>query len=207
MVERLADMKELPRIEYDDYNNYDPYDYNLKEKQSEEESKKEVQKLNIEKDYNEKDLKLLEKYSYPRPMNLYKYDNQAIDNYFGILKYKIKQLSGLINGRSNKEDADANYITETENLKYEKDTLKKYSKTIKDYLTSRDYVVGEGIRSSLYLSPQELLKRLKLLSGSLAAGNNGIIPEYIQIAHRLGDLGVFTNKQLNTLLRNYVDIR
>ena len=111
--ERLADMKELPQIEYDDGNYDSYYDYFLKEKQSEEESKKEVQKLNIEKDYNEKDLKLLEKYSYPRPMNLYKYDNQDIDNYFSILKYKIKQLSGIINGRSNKEDPDANYITET----------------------------------------------------------------------------------------------
>ena len=59
----------------------------------------------------------------------------------------------------------------------------------------------------MYFSPQELLKRLELLSGSLAAGNNGVIPEYIQIAHRLRDLGIVTNDQLNTLLKKYLDIR
>lgn len=56
-------------------------------------------------------------------------------------------------------------------------------------------------------SPQDLLKRLKLLAGSLKAGNNGVLTEYIQIAHRLRDLGVINNNQLNTLLRNYIDIR
>ena len=58
-----------------------------------------------------------------------------------------------------------------------------------------------------YFSPQELIKRLELLAGSLAAGNNGVLHEYIQIAHRLRDLGIVNNNQLNTLLRNYVDIR
>ena len=65
--------------------------------------------------------------------------------------------------------------------------------------------VGQGIMS--YLSPPELVKRLKLLGGSLAAGNNGVLPEYIQIAHRLRDLGVVTNNQLNTMLRKYINIR
>ena len=64
---------------------------------------------------------------------------------------------------------------------------------------------GRGIMK--YFSPQELIKRFELLGGSLAAGNNGVLPEYIQIAHRLRDLGIVTNNQLNKLLRNYVDIR
>ena len=61
---------------------------------------------------------------------------------------------------------------------------------------------GKGIIS--YFSPQELIKRFELLAGSLAAGNNGVLPEYIQIAHRLRDLGIVTNKQLNTLLRKFI---
>ena len=61
---------------------------------------------------------------------------------------------------------------------------------------------GSGM---FYSSPQELLHRLKLLNGSLAAGNNGVLSEYIQIAHRLRDLGIITNNQLNKLLRkNYL---
>ena len=59
---------------------------------------------------------------------------------------------------------------------------------------------GEG----LFFSPQELLHRLELLNGSLAAGNNGVLPEYNQIAHRLRDLGIITNNQLNTLLRKVI---
>ena len=73
------------------------------------------------------------------------------------------------------------------------------------YFNSINYKVGKGIY--FYNSPQELLKRLELLGGSLAAGKNGVLSEYIQIAHRLRDLGVVTNNQLNALLRKYIDIR
>ena len=77
----------------------------------------------------------------------------------------------------------------------------KYKKAMLDYFSSIKYKVGEG----LYSSPQELLHRLELLNGSLAAGNNhGVLPEYIQIAHRLRDLGIITNNQLSTLLRKVV---
>ena len=65
------------------------------------------------------------------------------------------------------------------------------------YFNSINYKVGKGI----YYSPQELLKRLELLGGSLAAGNNGVLPEYIQIAHRLRDLGVINNNKLNKMLK------
>ena len=74
---------------------------------------------------------------------------------------------------------------------------------MKDYFRSLKYKVGQGI----YYSPQELIKRLELLGGSLAEGNNGVLSEYIQIAHRLRDLGVITNNKLNTLLRKYIKIR
>ena len=52
-----------------------------------------------------------------------------------------------------------------------------------------------------YNNLEELLKRFELLNGSLTAGNNGVLPEYIQIAHRLRDIGIITNNQLSTLLR------
>ena len=73
---------------------------------------------------------------------------------------------------------------------------------MKIYFNSSNYKVGKGI----YYSPQELLKRLELLGGSLAAGNN-VLSEYIQIAHRLRDLGAVTNNQRNALLRKYINIR
>ena len=58
--------------------------------------------------------------------------------------------------------------------------------------------------SGLFNTPQKLLHRLELLNGSLAAGNNGVLPEFIQISHQLRDLGILTNNQLNKLLRKVI---
>ena len=60
---------------------------------------------------------------------------------------------------------------------------------------------GTGI---FYNNPEELLHRFELVSGSLAAGNNGVLPEFIQIAHRLRDHGIITNNQLNKLLKKII---
>ena len=68
------------------------------------------------------------------------------------------------------------------------------------YFNSINYQVGQGIY--FFNSPQDLLKRLELLGGSLAAGNNGVLSEYLQIAHQLRDLGVVNNNQLNKLFKN-----
>ena len=102
-----------------------------------------------------------------------------------------------------KNQKDKDFIEKT---KVERELLVKYKDTIGDIIKAKEkYKTGKGI--FFYLSPQELIKRFELLGGSLAAGNNGVLHEYIQIAHRLRDLGVVTNNQLNKLLRNYVDIR
>ena len=58
--------------------------------------------------------------------------------------------------------------------------------------------------SGLFNTPQELIRRLELLNGSLVAGNNGVLPELIQITHRLRDLGILSNNQLNKLLRKVI---
>ena len=60
---------------------------------------------------------------------------------------------------------------------------------------------GSGM---FYNNTEELLHRFELLNGSLVAGNNGVLPEFIQISHRLRDLGFLSNKQLNTLLRKVI---
>ena len=75
-----------------------------------------------------------------------------------------------------------------------------YSKNLSDLLNFKTQK-GSGI---FYNNPQELLHRFELLNGSLVAGNNGVLPEYIQIAHRLRDHGYITNNQLNTLLRKII---
>ena len=76
-------------------------------------------------------------------------------------------------------------------------TLSIYSTNL-NYLLTYKQKTGSGM---FYNNPKELLHRFELLNGSLAAGNNGVLPEYIQIAHRLRDLGIITNNQLNKLLK------
>ena len=89
---------------------------------------------------------------------------------------------------------------ELDNNTYYHGILDKYKNILFTYLNTLDLQVGQG----LYSSPQELLKRFELINGSLAAGNNGVLSEYIQLAHRLRDLGFITNKQLSTLLRKVI---
>ena len=78
----------------------------------------------------------------------------------------------------------------------------KYKNTMKDYLSSLKYKVGQGI--VYFNNPHQLLKRLELLGGSILAGNNGVIPEFSQIAHLLNQMKVISKKQLNDLLNNYI---
>ena len=75
-----------------------------------------------------------------------------------------------------------------------------YLKNLIDVFELRNKI-GSGM---FFSNPQELLHRFELLNGSLVAGNNGVLPEFIQIAHRLRDLGIITNNQLNTLLRKVI---
>ena len=68
----------------------------------------------------------------------------------------------------------------------------RYKNTMKDYLRSLKYKVGEGI---YFNNPHQLLDRLELLGGSILAGNNGVIPEFSQIAHLLNQMKVITKKK------------
>ena len=61
---------------------------------------------------------------------------------------------------------------------------------------------GTGILH--FKNPLQLLDRLELLSGSILAGNNGVMREFSQIAHLLNQMKVITKKQLNDLLKKYI---
>ena len=195
--ERLADMKELPGNVWDlDKETVIP---EVEDDQEDEEPKKDIS-LDIEKNLDENDLAILRKANYVRPNSFYNTSIKYLEKNLIDVSSDIKSLTGSINGRELKIDPTPDYVAETNRRKEHKATLMKYKVIIKDYFDSLKYKIGEG----LYSSPQELLHRLELLNGSLASGNNGVLPEYIQIAHRLRDLGVITNNQLNSLLRKII---
>ena len=69
------------------------------------------------------------------------------------------------------------------------------------------YKAKSGSGMIYFNNPHQLLDRLELLGGSILAGNNGVIPEFSQIAHLLNQMKVISKKQLNDLLKNYISIR
>ena len=68
----------------------------------------------------------------------------------------------------------------------------------------RNYKQLTGTGIIHFNNPQQLVKRLELLAGSIIAGNNGVKQEFSQIAHLLHQLKVISRKTLNDLLKKYI---
>ena len=198
---RLADMRELPYVGEDlgDYDNEEGWDKSWLPGRS---SKKDSY-LNLEKNFDGNDLGLLKEYGYPRPNDFFEINPNDLELFLFDLTGNIRQLTGEISGRKKAKNPSPLYETETEIKKMEKGILMKYKNTMKDYLSSLKYKVGEGI---YFNNPHQLLDRLELLGGSILAGNNGVIPEFSLIAHLLNQMKVISKKQLNDLLKSYIPI-
>ena len=146
------------------------------------------------------------------------YDNLP-SSYFDKDIYEISSLINDVNARLQDFGNDlrntALFVKEGEYYKAKAKNQNPQTKTInniKNFNTLSTYSTNlttllkfkKQSGSGLFSTPKELLRRLELLNGSLAAGNNGVLPEFIQISHRLRDLGILTNKQLNALLRKVI---
>ena len=117
-----------------------------------------------------------------------------------MVKNDVKEIGYQIGALKRTKNKTEEQEGELELYNMQRETQKKYKEILDFYLRSLEYKVGQG----LYFSPQELLRRFELVNGSLVAGNNGVLPEYIQIAHRLRDLGILSNNQLNKLLKKVI---
>ena len=196
---RLADLRELPYPEdLGDYDNKEGWDVNWGPIPTYD------TRLNLEKNFEGRDLELLKEFGYPRPNDFFEINPKVLDETLEELKGNIKQLTGEISGRKKAKNPSPLYEADTEIKKQQKGLLMKYKNTMKDYLRSLKYKVGEGI---YFKNPHQLLDRLELLGGSIVAGNNGVIPEFSQIAHLLNQMKVISKKQLNDLLKSYITIK
>lgn len=76
------------------------------------------------------------------------------------------------------------------------DTIKviKYHNTLAYYIYNlsllKEYKQKSGSGIFYFNNPTQLLNRLELLGGLILAGNNGVIPEFSQIAHLLNKMNV-----------------
>ena len=188
--ERLAEMKELPQVENKD--EIDPDLDPIKQKK--------ILKYNLEKNLDEVDKQNLDLLGYPQPNELLNKDIDEINEIYDMVKNDVKIMGTKIGALKRTKNKTEEQELDLELYKIHQKTQKDYRDILKFYLDSLNYKVGQG----LYFSPQELLHRFELLNGSLVAGNNGVLPEFIQIAHRLRDLRVLSNSQLNKLLRKVI---
>ena len=159
----------------------------------------------LEKKFNGDEIRLLREGGYPRPNKFNETNIKELEEKIVDLNNDIKEINGRITGRRNIKNPSPEYVAETRELKEIQGTLKKYRNTINNYFKSIHYKVGQG--NVYFNNPHQLLDRLELLGGSILAGNNGVIPEFSQIAHLLNQMKVISKKQLNDLLKIYISIK
>ena len=216
--ERLADMQELPgveAIEDEEDKAQAPIPKEAKAQAAKEkEAKAPIAKFNVEEidKYlnNKKAQDILEENGYNYLPSFYFDKNVSeisslINNVNSDLENANKDIhntaiieyhDGYTLARPKSENPRSKTIENIELF----NTLSIYSSNLNLLLKYKSQS-GTGI---FYSNPEELLHRFELLNGSLAAGNNGVLPEIIQIAHRLRDHGIITNNQLNKLLRKII---
>ena len=142
---------------------------------------------------------------YPRPNDFFDTNPERLREIRDEVKNYVKTFTGQIAGLKRKKYKTEEDEEEIESIKMQKDLLHKYKNILKLYLGSLEYKMGEGM--FYFNNPHQLLDRLGLLGGSILAGNNGVIPEFSQIAHLLNQMKVISKKQLNDLLKSYITIK
>ena len=162
-------------------------------------------RYNIEKNLDDVDLEILRIMDYPRPNDFFDTNTKRLGEILDEVKNDVKVFTGEIAGLNRKKHKTEEDKEEIERIKMQKDLLQEYKNILKLYLGSLEYQMGE--RMIYFNNPHQLLDRLELLGGSILAGNNGVVPEFSQIAHLLNQMKVISKKQLNDLLKSYITIR
>ena len=155
-----------------------------------------IRNLSLERDFTENDLGVLNEYNYARPNNFFRNTPANLRQVEEEVTREMLGLTAQINGRNRRQNPPADYIAETSQIEAVKNTLIKYRTAIRDYLTSLNYLTGQGIRNS-----NQLINRLKLLGRSIMAGNNGVVPEFTQIANYLNSIKVLPTAELKKMMK------
>ena len=156
-------------------------------------------------------VKFLEENELPLPesiqgkshQNIQKYQRRSerlIDQYKTILANKAKFKTRK--GKTIAVALNKNRRKETEQQIEYYNILGQYNKNISALEQYKRKKERKGIIH--FNNPQQLVKRLELLAGSIIAGNNGVKQEFSQIAHLLHQLRVISKKTLNDLLKKYI---
>lgn len=202
-LERLADMGELPSFEAmedDEWNKtYDP-----------EKTKEKVVEKNP-KDFDhilgQDNLKeILKRYNFDKlPSDYFNSDIKTIDNVIAKVEDHLedltKKLKNVVNFkvRGNYEVAipkSKNPKKTTQDRAEDYNTLQIYAENLSRLAVYKEKRHGSGINNY-----NNLVQRLKLLGGSIMAGNYGVVPEFIQIIKYLNNIGVLPTNELKKVIK------
>ena len=147
------------------------------------------------------------------PSEYFKEDISSINKVIDDVNEDLEDLSSRIKNTADfVRDANGYVLAQPKSKKPREETLdyiKNYN-ILSIYATNLSNLKLYKTKSSsgivYFNNPHQLLDRLELLGGSILAGNNGVIPEFSQIAHLLNQMKVISKKQLNNLLKSYISI-
>ena len=190
--ERLADIRELPGVEaIEDGDQGATAEQAIPPKPVDEQFI-----FNLVNRFKEGEIQKLTEMGYDNPNDFLKKAMDYLESYYKDANGDIKKMNGQIAGKGkkkNKTQQDKDYI---EKLKEDRDLLVTYKDTLDDLIKARKtYKNGTGIYTN------QLIDRLKLLGGSIMAGNNGVVPEFTQIAKYLNSIKVLPTKELNKMMK------
>ena len=151
---------------------------------------------------------------YKLPSEYFKEDVSTINKVIDDLNEDLENLSARLKNTADfVRDANGYVLAQPKSKKPREETLEyiKNYNILSIYATNlsnlKYYKTKSGSGMIYFNNPHQLLDRLELLGGSILAGNNGVIPEFSQIAHLLNQMKVITKKQLNELLKTYITNR
>ena len=148
------------------------------------------------------------------PSEYFKEDVSTINKVIDDVNEDLEELSARLKSTADfVRDANGYVLAQPKSKKPREETLYyiKNFNILSIYATNlsnlKYYKTKSGSGMIYFNNPHQLLKRLELLGGSILAGNNGVIPEFSQIAHLLNQMKVISKKQLNDLLKSYISIK
>ena len=148
------------------------------------------------------------------PSEYFKEDVSTINKVIDDVNEDLEEFSARIKNTADfVRDANGYVLAQPKSKKPREETLEyiKNYNILSIYATNlsnlKYYKTKSGSGIVYFNNPHQLLKRLELLGGSILAGNNGVIPEFSQIAHLLNQMKVISKKQLNDILKSYISIK
>ena len=185
---RLANMQELPPIEGD---NQEPSTSQL----GTERSRTTPTLYDIEKKFNNQDRQVLTYFEYPRPNDFFNTNPTRLQEIYDEVtndKTVLGNKIGALKRTKNKKEAEKK---ELDINTMQHGVVSKCRNFPHLNLASLDLQLGEGINHL-----NQLIDRLKLLGGSIMAGNNGVVPEFTQIANYLNLIKVLPTTELKKMI-------